>query len=83
MFTGHDDQPAGRRIPERATAFELLLVCVVLVAGMGGGLELECGVLDADVEVLADAVLELVEQFVGVAVVETGVLQDDMRGEHR
>ena len=54
---------------------------VALVAGMAGGFELEGGVLDADREVLADAVLELVEEFVGVAVVEALVVDDDVRGE--
>lgn len=60
----------------------LLGVGVVFVAAVASWFQLEGGVFDADGEVLADAVLELVEEFVGVAVLEALVFDDDVCGEN-
>lgn len=51
------------------------------MAGVAGWFELEGGVFDADGEVLADAVLESVEEFVGVAVVEAPVFHHHVGGK--
>lgn len=58
-------------------------VGVVLMGGVAGGLELEGGVFHADGEVLADAVLKLVEELVRVTPVEALVFHNDVRGEDR
>ena len=52
------------------------------MVGVGGGFELEGGVVDRHVEVLGDAVLELVQDLGGVPVVEAVVLDDDVGAEH-
>ena len=53
-----------------------------LAGAVGGGFELEGGVLDAEVEVGGDTGLQLVEDLSGVAVSEALVVDDDVRGEH-
>lgn len=52
----------------------------VLVVGVAGRFELECGVFD--VEVGCEALLEPVQQLWGVAVLEALVVDDHVRGEH-
>ena len=58
----------------------------VVVAGLGAGRaglsKLQGRVFDADVEVLGDAVLQLIEQGGDESVEEALVLDDDIGGEH-
>ena len=59
------------------------LVVTGLVLGVAGLLELECGVVDTDGEVVGDAGLQLVEQSRDVPVVEALVVDDDVGAEDR